>query len=160
MNKAKNKYSKKIHTVKTRLPKNSSTNPMKKIIITVIILAFITVAIGVIFIPFSKPEYKINTKIPALASDYYENYFYEELLNLDQYSNESDLKKAMTKYEEKGFAIVTLRQLLLHHDEVSSEPLNYLKEYCDENATFVRFYPEYPYEKTSYHIDYNYSCDY
>ena len=87
-------------------------------------------------------------KVEELARDYYENYYFEK--------NEKDVSKRA----EKGIGKISLRQLVLfdngRHLDMSEE----LSEVCDTSATSVNIYPEAPYEKQNYRVEYNYSCNF
>lgn len=128
------------------------------IIIIVIILCMLSVVTAVIYNLFSKPENIVKAKISEISSDYYENYLYKNF-NFEKYSSE-DLANFMQKYENVGLTTTTLRQLLLYDHQKNADVAPLLKKYCDENTTFIKFYPEQPYSKNSYHIEYTYSCEF
>ena len=110
--------------------------------LTLIVLGFI------IFNLIATPEYLIKKQISVITTDYYENYFYK---------NASD-PSALYHYEEVGLPRITLRQLLLYDDLKHSDKTAELSKYCDLDKTLVKIYPEAPYEKSSYHVDFTYSC--
>ncbi len=149
-------YSENLHTSKFRSATRTKTLAQKTMF-CVIALSIVIVIIASILPFFFNTEKNTKAKIEELASDYYENYFYETLINSEKFQENEDLDSAMEKYKTYGFSIVTLRQLLLRKSQENTEYSN-ISQYCDENATFVRFYPESPYSKTSYHADYTYSC--
>lgn len=128
------------------------------IIIIVIILCMLSVVTAVIYNLFSKPENIVKAKISEISSDYYENYLYKNF-NFEKYSSE-DLANFMQKYENVGLTTTTLRQLLLYDHQKNADVAPLLKKYCDENTTFIKFYPEQPYSKTSYRVEYTYSCEF
>ena len=114
----------------------------------VIALAMLVVILALLFASFTKPEKVVMAKIEAITADYYENYFYDRIKD---YSN-------LGSYTENGFSKVTLRQLLLFDSERHANDASLLNEYCDAEATYVRIYPEEPFTKTNYHVDYHYAC--
>ena len=131
---------------------------VQKIILGVIGATFITIIIATISILSSKPENVVTSKIEALASDYYENYLYQGILDSNRFSG--NIEETLQKYVDVGFSPITLRELLLHDTKKSNDFASFIKNYCDENRTTIKFYPEAPFTKTSYHIDYSYSCEF
>lgn len=126
----------------------------KRSILTVIILAMLVVILAVLLSTFASPERVVKSKVESIATDYYENYFYPEITE----GNSTPLSQIMERYEESGFAKVTLRQLLLFDGGRHTSSTAALTAYCDENATFIQIFPTPPFSKTDYHIDYHYSC--
>lgn len=149
------KPSSKLHTSKLRFSFYPDS-PAKKIILTIIILVFCIVIVALLCSFFLNNERVTKANLDSLASDYYENHFFENLKN----SNQVDLEAALKKYETYGSAPVTLRQLLIYAKQNNINYSKNLTEYCDENLTYVRFYPNPPYSKTSYHAEYSYSCNF
>ena len=127
-------------------------------IIVVIIIAMLVVAASVAIQLFNTPERSVKSKMDSIASDYYENYFYKKIIN--NISDKNARKIAMEKYRTTGFSRVYFRQLFLYDNEkyVNDAPL--VKQYCDENASFVVFYPESPYGQNDYRVDIHYSCEF
>ena len=158
MGTVKNKKSSKIHTKNpvTRLKRNLKKKEhdrkvfliLKRVVLAVIVLAMLAVVLALLFINFTKPEKVVTEKIEAITADYYENYFYDRIKD---YSN-------LDNYVENGFSKVTLRQLLLFDSERHADASSLLNEYCDSEATYVRIYPEAPFGRTDYHVDYHYAC--
>ena len=126
----------------------------RKSILAIIILATLTVILTILLSYFTNPERIVKSKIPAIATDYYENYFYPEITA----DSTKPLDEIMSRYVTTGFARVTLRQLLLFDGERHAEAAAVLATYCDTNDTFVQFFPESPFGKTDYRVDYHYSC--
>ena len=169
MAKTKNKnISTEFHTSRPRV-KSSRLSSSKKFnrqifdtakrsIIMVIILAMLVVILAIPLSAFQNPEYIVKHSIESMTTDYYENYFYPRLIGTTD-SNTS-LDDIMSPYVTHGFAIVSLRQLLLFDDERYANLTSTLTEYCNENSTFVRIYPDEPFGKTNYHVDYHYSCEF
>ena len=147
------KSSSKIHSARNSISFHP-TPFAKKIIFIVIVLTFISTSTALFLSYYLTDERLVKSKISNLASDYYENFFYENsILNIP----EEKLSTTLEKYSTTGFSIVTLRQLLLYDNEKQSD---YLLTYCDENSTYVKFYPITPYNQTSYRTEFTYSCDF
>ncbi len=149
------KHSSKLHASKLR-SSFYPDSPAKKIILTIIILTFILVIVAVCCSFFLKDESLTKSKIENLATSYYEDYLYKNLIT----SNHENLDSVMEKYETYGSAPITLRQLLLYAQQKNLNYPEKILKYCDENLTYVRFYPEPPYSKNSYHTEYSYSCNF
>lgn len=138
--------------------KKQPLSTVQIIIFTVIIVTIITVIVSIVIIPFLKPENIIKNDTETLASNYYENYFYEKLTSSKNFSGNAE--KVLKKYKERGLAIVRFRQLTSYGSGKYPDKVKTIKDSCDENRSYVIFYPEPPYEKTSYHIDYSYACNF
>ena len=133
--------------------KNKSSSITRTITIAIIILAMIIVVTFIILtIVFSK-ENIIKSEINDIATDYYENHLYEKYASPDGSTNN------LNKYEENGINHIPLRQLLYSNKDYKEKAESILK-YCDENKTFIKYYPDSPFSKTSYHIEYTYSCNF
>lgn len=166
MVKKKNKISyiipSKKNTKKTQSKNNNGfwgrLSGIQRLIIGIIVCAIIVVLAALVCSFVFKPENTVKSKIDNLASDYYENFFYERIVE----SNNSDdaVKKVVSEYKDTGLTPVSLRQLILHDTQKNYEIGKYLKNYCDENNTVAKFYPEEPFDKTSYRIEYTYSCEF
>lgn len=131
-----------------------SFTKIQKIILSIIGFLFVLITILCISIFFLNPETRIKNKIAELTAKYYETYLYENLKNSDQVPN---FEEAIERYKDYGFAHVYLRQLIYYDN--NPETINFLKKHCDENKTSAKIYPEPPYSKTSYRVDYTYSCN-
>ena len=129
----------------------------KNIVLFIIFAITIILAVVVISSFPLNPERRAKSDFEALATYYYENIFYADLLASDNFSGNP--RVALEKYKITGLATVTLRQLSLS-DRTDQNLANYLLKYCDEDRTFVTFYPESPYSKTSYRAEYTYSCNF
>ena len=125
----------------------------QKTIIAVIILAVVAVITLLVCKLVFNTEYELKTKISQLSSEYYEDYYYPKISKSDK-----DLSKLLEQYTETGFARVSLRQLILSNSKITSKEKNFLLDRCNQNSTFVQFFPESPYDKTSYRVEYTYSC--
>ncbi len=141
-------------------PKHHSSFPIPKIItIATIIITTILVTTFSFYCYFAPTSEEIAiSQLNQLASNYYEQYFYDKFANSANFQSLEDVDAAMDKYVRTGFSRVTLRQLAIY-DHASTKPISNLPlKYCDEESTFVIFYPEPPFERTSYHTEFTYSC--
>ncbi len=145
-----------------RVPKSRyvryNLKAVKSTIITVIILAILTVILAGLTTFFYTPERIVKAKIESIAADYYENYFYQDIVSYK--TTQAQLEKTMEKYEASGFSSVALRQLLVYDSQKHSDATDTIKEYCDESDTSVQFYPKAPYGQKDYHVEYYYSCEF
>ncbi len=138
--------------------KKHKLSPIQKIII-VIIVSVMAITIGFAIASFFlQPENLTKAKISNLATDYYENYLYENLINSEKFSGNIDA--TMSEYKDRGLSTITLRQLLLHDQSKNASLANEIKNYCDEEKTTIKFYPDAPYSRGSYHVDYHYVCNF
>ena len=120
----------------------------KRSVLAIIVLAMLSVVLTLLFTSFTQPEKVVTSKIERIVADYYENYFYDRIKD---YSN-------LDNYTESGFSRVTLRQLLLFDSERHAKETSLLSQYCDTESTYVRIFPEEPFERHDYHVDYHYAC--
>ena len=146
------RHSSKIHTSKARTTFHSS-NPISKIIITIVLVATLIVVITTICAPLFTTESRIKSEIENMAIDYYENHLYSP----DVVNSSDDL---LEKYHTQGFAPIPLRNLFLYDNQKNIDARDRIVEYCDENSTFIQFYIDPPYAKTSYHYKVTYSCNF
>lgn len=144
--KRKNNYSKK---------RKKRFSPIQILVISIILFLFLIVILFTILRFVHTTQNLVESKVNSLAKDYYENHIYEELA---QKNKPDEIAKTLKKYETSGLSIVHLRQLLNHNNQ--ADMTKYLSEQCDTEKTFVKYYPESPYSKKSYHIDIVYSCDF
>jgi len=147
---AKNKNAKK--PVKTT--KVASKNPAKPITLAIIGLAGLMVILATFSAFFFTPERVVKDKVETLAKEYYENTLYENIVN----STTKPLDEVMKKYAEKGFSRIFLRQLLVLSSSTHPDYSSIITSYCNENLTSIVIYPDAPYGKSDYHIEYDYSC--
>ena len=146
---------KKIHS-SFKIPQKRLSK-IQKLIISVIVILFLLVTLSLLFVFLNKPENLIKSKISSLASSYYENYLYEKI---GKHSKTGSAAEVLKDYNETGLSSVYLSQLLLYDNQIDTETVKYLSNRCDENKTAVKFFPEPPYSKTSYHTEYFYTCDF
>ena len=129
----------------------------QKLIIFIIIFSSVLILFFTAFSFVHTTENLVKSKLTHLASDYYENYFYA---NIAKSNDSNSISNVLQEYETVGLSVVHLRQLLLYSDQIDSGTIKFLTEHCDENKTVIKYYPEPPFTKTSYRIDYTYSCDF
>lgn len=120
-----------------------------------IVICMVIVATDIIVISLENPQKTAERKIRLIAEDYWENYFY------DRFRGHREAKEAFSEYEKTGFPRVYLRQLLIFDNERHASSREILtKTYkCDTNTTTVVFYPEAPFEKNNYRIEYKIACE-
>ena len=123
-------------------------------ILTIIMLASMTVILALLINSFTDPEQIVINRINTIASDYYENYFYEDATK----QSTKPLTEILSIYESAGFSPVSLKQILISSNLSRSDTANYLSAYCDIEDTLIWFFPNPPFGKTDYHVDYRYSC--
>ena len=152
-------YSKPISSNKLKIRSNPYPRfSLKGVILVDIFLVTIIVIIGTTIALLDTNGVIAQKRISALAADYYENYFYAQLTDPDDSS--ANHESTLSQYHERGLSPLTLRDLLLHDGEKYLNTRNYLTKYCDENHTIIKFYPDPPYERKSYHADISYSCNF
>ena len=166
------KSSSRIHTSRTRVKVSGRSKSQsfvrksflygRRAIMSVIVLVCLAVILMVLFGKFATPENIVTNKITSITKDYYENYFYDTIIGTNSIGDDSEksLEQIMSRYIEPGFASISLRQLLLFGGQRHADAAPILQNYCDENRTNVKIYPEPPFGRTDYHVEYNYSCEY
>ena len=166
MTNAKNKNnSVKYHTPRTTI--NSSTISRSKIhdrkiftiaknsILTVIILSTMIIILVLLFMTFSDPERIIKSNIESYATDYYENHLYQEIATT---SSSDSIAEIMQKYATIGFSPVPMRQLLVYSNNDQNEITSIISSYCDIGDSYIKFFPNPPFGKHDYRIEYHYAC--
>lgn len=141
-----------------RLPKSPHLGTIPKIMLILIAIATVLVIFSTLFAIFFNPERQVKSKIDALASNYYENIFYQNIQNSKNFSG--NIEETLQKYQATGFSSVSLNQLILENSLQNTDTANYLLKYCDLNQTLIKIFPDPPYTQTSYHIEYTYSCEF
>ncbi|MBR3252654.1 hypothetical protein IKF84_01105 [Candidatus Saccharibacteria bacterium] len=130
-----------------------------------VIATIMLIVIGFnIFCLVVTPEKLVKDEITAITSDYYENYFYNKVLDNNSLStdnadfNASAMEKILKNYTNRGFASISLRQLLLSDDQKHIAATEHLEKYCNLDRSNIKIYPEAPYNRQNYHVEYSYSC--
>ena len=157
-NKTRSNYNSSFRISSSHPPRRYKPGPIPKIILSTIFIVIFIVVVAVISSFLLTPERRVKASIDSLASNYYENYIYKNLISSPKYSG--DINGTMQKYIERGFAPVPLRQIISFSQTTESDSAKLIEEYCDINRTFVKFYPDAPFSSTAYHIDYTYSCEF
>ena len=142
-----------------RLSDPSATFAKRTILVVIIILAIavITTLISALFYDNKKI---IKKEIIEMTKDYYEKYFYEQLVNSEQHNQPDTFKETMDKYHTGALNTLTLRDLLTYDDGKFNKYEKHLSEYCDIDTTTVRIFPYEPYSRTTYHAEFTYSCNF
>ena len=150
------KNSSRIHLSKSSI--SFQPTPLaKKIIFAVLVLVSLSVVVALTSPFIFTNENLLKNEISSLASDYYENFFYDKSY---KDTPEEKLPSIMERFLITGFSSVSLRQLLYSTENTNSDLSNFVLSHCDENSTYVKFYPLSPYSKTDYRVEYFYSCDF
>lgn len=145
----------KIHRTKSRTFFLRPRTLTQKIIIAVISIALLSVVAACLCGWLFKPERTVKSQINALATNYYESYFYPQIAK-----NTSDIDGTLQAYTDTGFSEVSLLQLMAADPTATTNTFTLTLKYCDSDATTVTFYPDPPYTKTSYRAEFHYSCSF
>ena len=154
MKKKHNRFQKKIKKFYKKSQRTFHLTARKITLIIIAAVAFL-VGIAILLSVIFSAENTTKRQIESMAKDYYETFFYENFTK-----NSGGEISAFEKYAEKGFAKVTLRQLLLFDGGRYKNLTENLTEYCNEGLTTVKFYPVEPYGTKNYKIEYDYSCNF
>ena len=130
----------------------------RKITFGVIIISALVLVGNIAANAYFTPEKIAHRELEKIAKDYYENYFYD---NYTANFSDSERNEKLAKISKNGFPHTMLRQLLLYDDgkHANSAPnFRYEGYTCDTNKTYVIYFPEEPYGKTDYRVEYHYDC--
>jgi len=139
----------------------------KNIVLTIISTTALIVIGFMIFNLIATPEFLVKREVESITKDYYENYFYPSILSNNSISADSvstpegaasALSDVLAQYTEKGFARLTLHQLLLYDNLRHYSSIASLSKYCDLDRTLIKIYPESPFTHQNYRVNYTYSC--
>ena len=165
--------SSKVHVAKTRVSTRyifsdefaeKSHHFAKNSVLTIIGLVMLTMILFTLFWLIATPEHLTKRTIEDITSDYYKNYFYDSILDANSITSDNlsehteDIERIFGHYEKPGFAKLTLRQLLLYDNQKHIENMSELAKYCNLDNTLIKIYPDPPYNRDNYHVDYTYSC--
>lgn len=145
-------------TIYVKTSGKNSDLVIKRIVLVAIGLTMAAVVIALISAFVFDDEKMVKSKMEGLAKEYYESYIYINLI--DDTMSDEKVAELMDNYGLKGFAPVNLRQLLLHDRQNHIDDIEYIRRYCDENRTTVRFFPEAPFEKEDYRVEFRYDCEF
>ena len=155
----KQNYASINYSRRSRKSKKSQENFAKKIILGIIIFTAIIILGLTIFAAIFTNENRVKSAISNIATDYYENYFYENLLRSPDFPKDHP-EDVLEEYQSSGLSVLTLRDLLLYDDQKHFSERDFLTKFCDEGKTYIHFYPDEPYTRNSYHVEYTYSCNF
>ena len=105
---------------------------------------------------YFQPKLAVEREMETLTRDYYENYYYDEIMN-----NGGGVK-ALEEMVDYGLPSVKLRKLLLFDNQRHAESAAVFdsKHYkCDTNTTWAKIFPYAPYGRTDYRVEYTYGCE-
>lgn len=145
--------------------KKSRNNPMpisrvaKKIVSGGIIICAVIVLMCLIVNTYYDPAKVATRKLEELAKDYYENYYYDKLL---EEIGEEGLVEQFESLNGKGMANVPLRHLLLFDNARNEEYGKFFdntRYHCDRSETNVKIFPEEPYGRQDYSVEYTTVCE-
>lgn len=134
-------------------------NLAKNLVISIICATTIAAITSIIVIFLNHRPIDIQSEIASISAEYYEQYFFPDLEQSIHIHSNSPIADTLSQYTATGLSRVPLRQIIAHthHDETI---VHYITTHCDENTTFVHFFPEPPFTSSSYHITYDYSCNF
>ena len=151
--------SKKTKKKYRRLSDPSATFAKRTILVVIIILAVAIIATLITSLFYDNKK-AVKEKIVEITKDYYENYFYEQMVNSEQFKKEGIFEETMEKYHNGGLNTLSLRDLLVYDNKKNSKYEEFLTKYCDKDNTVVRIFPDPPYNRTTYHAEFIYSCNF
>ena len=146
-----------MKTKKSRKRKPDYSVKTRKVMIIVVSALILLVVIALICGLVFNNEAETKRKLDAMANEYYEEFIYENLIHGAMAQDE--IESAMSRYVEQGFSSVNLRQLLLYDNKKNVKEGEFVKRFCDENRTSVKFYPIAPFGKKDYRVEYQYKCE-
>ena len=102
---------------------------------------------------YFQPQASVERELESLAKDYYENYYYDTV---------NEPETALAEFAETGLPTAYLRKLLAFDNgrhAASAEVFDSAGYKCDTNKTGVKIFPEEPYGRTDYRVEYKYACE-
>lgn len=134
--------------------KRGQRDLFRKVAMAGIALCMIVVAVDFLVVGLDSPKRIAERKLAMIAKDYYENYFYERFVG------ERDPATTLKPYARMGFQKVYLRQLLLFDNQRHQSARKWFEEYkCDTNTTAATYYPEEPFGRGDYRVEYTLVCE-
>ena len=131
----------------------------KRFAAIIIAVCSVLVLLNVAASAYFNPKTVVEREISALAEEYYEDYLYDNLVG----SREgAAVAEEMKRYKDTGVSNTYLRQLLLYDSGRRKEASGYFDQKnfkCDRNKTYVKFFPEEPYQKENYHFEIKLFCE-
>jgi len=129
--------------------------------IVLVVVCLVLVLSDLLATRYLAPDIMAVQTLEEIASDYYENYYYDKVIA--QAPEGQSLGETMAKFEKDGFAPVYLRHLLLFDNERNAGYADFFDNStyaCDKNVTSIKITPHYPYGREDYTISYSMSCNY
>ncbi|MDO4889502.1 MAG: hypothetical protein Q4A25_02325 [Candidatus Saccharibacteria bacterium] len=131
----------------------------KRIAVVIIAFCSVLVLLNVAASAYFNPKTVVEREISSLAEEYYEDYLYGNLVG----NRTGDaIGEEMKHYKDIGVPNTYLRQLLLYDSGRRKEASGYFDQKgfkCDRNKTYVKYFPEEPYEKKNYHFEIKLVCE-
>lgn len=131
----------------------------KRFAAIIIAVCSVLVLLNVAASAYFNPKTVVEREISALAKEYYEDYLYNNLIG----SREgAAVAEEMKRYKDTGVSNTYLRQLLLYDSGRRKEASGYFNQKnfkCDHNKTYVKFFPEEPYQKENYRFEIKLFCE-
>ncbi|MDO5481324.1 MAG: hypothetical protein Q4F60_03210 [Candidatus Saccharibacteria bacterium] len=132
-------------------------NPINIILIMIIVACVIGIGALIFSKSYFATENQVQREIEALAADYYENYLYE---NYFLKIPEADRRAEFEQYLGRGMNPVYLREILNYSKDKHSESVKIFQTArCDTNSTSVKYFPEEPYGRSDFRVEYKLSCE-
>lgn len=124
-----------------------------------IIIGVVVILVGIILFVLinTDGEKKLKDKLETLATDYYENNYYDKIS-----SDEATRKQILEKFASTGFTI-NLNSLSRYEqftEQVKEFVNSETDEECDKEKTTITIYPKDPYGKEDYEVKVNLVCGY
>lgn len=127
-------------------------------VIAIILLIIVILALGYLVYSYvygGTQEQKIERKLKKMASDFYKDCYYDELV--EQKGSASNAIEYLKGFEKKGLK-VSYSNLKEYYDEYGR--MNYTElSVCEEDNTYVLIYPKSPYGKTDFTIGFKLDCE-
>ena len=159
----KNKNPKKSRKKKPRFIPLDISAHARRTILSVIGLAGLVVILAALFSIYATPENTVKRKIESIVADYYENYFYPQIIESNAIGTSDEkmpLTEVMARYTEPGFMAIPLEQLFIYDHQKYSGAAPVITEYCNTTTSTIKIYPDAPFGPTDYHVSYHYSCNF
>ena len=147
----------------TKKAENLIRNHKRKIIyITFLILIILLFSLPFIYHNYMESKKtdseNISQYIEKLGKEFYENYYYPQLKDLQANHMIEDRTTFLKNFETTGIP-VTLNRVIELRFKTEKEINRYLRNYqCDFKTTGFTVYPKCPYEKKSYQLEPHIVC--
>ncbi len=123
----------------------------------IVAVATLSIVVAIVAEVMYNPEAKAEESLAEMATDYYENRLYKQLVGLSEKPEE-----ILAEYTESGVPTVYLRQILLYDNGKNEEKATDFSNgnfECNTNQTGVRFYPQAPYGPSDFRAEYLWDCE-